>query len=87
MSDTSYVKVGPKGRIVVPLAARQAFDIAEGDELAVVIEERGVRLVPRELLLAGLRGCLQRPDCVTGGVDEFIEERRAAAAADMAEPA
>ncbi len=79
MSDTVVVKVGPKGRIVIPAALRQRYGFAEGDELVIVAEPHGVRLIDRGCLIDELDGLLH------GGidlVDDLITERRADADAD-----
>ncbi len=79
MSDTSVVKVGPKGRIVIPVALRHRYGLAEGDELVLVAESHGIRLIDRGHLIDELDGLL------AGGidlVDELITERRADAGAD-----
>ena len=40
------VKVGPKGQITIPSAARKMFDIKEGDTLMVMGEkEKGIALI------------------------------------------
>ena len=40
------VKVGPKGQITIPAAARKMFDIKEGDTLMVMGDkERGIALI------------------------------------------
>lgn len=40
------VKVGPKGQITIPAAAREMFDIKTGDTLMVMGDkERGIALV------------------------------------------
>lgn len=40
------VKVGPKGQITIPLAARKMFDIKEGDTLMVMGDKnKGIALV------------------------------------------
>ena len=79
MSDTVVVKVGPKGRIVIPAAVRQRYGFAEGDELVMVAEPHGVRLIDRDHLIDELDGLLRGgPDLV----DELITERRADADAD-----
>jgi AbrB family looped-hinge helix DNA binding protein len=79
MSDTVVVKVGPKGRIVIPVALRQRFGLVEGDELVIIAEPHGMRLIDRGHLIDELDGLL------AGGtdlVDELITERRADAGAD-----
>jgi AbrB family looped-hinge helix DNA binding protein len=83
MGDTRSVKVGPKGRVVIPQAARQQLGIEEGDELAVIVERDGVLLMPRERLLDSLRGMLA--DVPYSLADELIAERHAEAARDAAE--
>jgi AbrB family looped-hinge helix DNA binding protein len=79
VSDTVVVKVGPKGRIVIPAAVRQRYGFAEGDELVMVAEPHGVRLIDRGHLLDELDGLLREG---TDLVDELIAERRADADAD-----
>ena len=40
------VKVGPKGQITIPAAARKMFDIKEGDTLMVMGDkDRGIALI------------------------------------------
>lgn len=40
------VKVGPKGQITIPSAARKMFDIKEGDTLMVMGDkEKGIALI------------------------------------------
>ena len=44
------VKVGPKGQITIPLAARKMFDIKEGDTLMVMGDiEKGIALIKDEM--------------------------------------
>jgi AbrB family looped-hinge helix DNA binding protein len=72
VSDTT-VRVGPKGRIVIPIELRERYGIEEGDELTVVPEPGGLRLVDSRTLVEELRGSL------AGGpslAEELIEERR-----------
>lgn len=43
------VKVGPKGQITIPAAARKMFDIKEGDTLMVMGDKtRGLALVKED---------------------------------------
>ena len=78
MSDTRTVRVGPKGRVVIPVAAREALGIEEGDELSVIVEDDAVRIVPTRRLVAGLRGALK--DSEINVLDELLQDRRRAAA-------
>ena len=46
----STVKVGEKGQIVIPKAAREMFDIKPGDTLLLLADtKRGIAIVRREL--------------------------------------
>lgn len=80
MDVTSVVKVGPKGRVVIPGAVRELLDIAEGDELVVVVDHDTVRLLPKSGVVASLRGALAGGDVDV--VSELLADRRAAAAAE-----
>lgn len=75
MSDTASVRVGPKGRIVLPIEARRALGIQEGDELVVVLEDDGMHLMTREAAIRSLRGMLGKGEGSL--VDELLAERRA----------
>jgi AbrB family looped-hinge helix DNA binding protein len=75
--------VGPKGRVVIPAWARDELDISEGDELVVIVEGRGVRLMSREALLDSLHGVLA--DVPYSLADELIAERREEAPRDAVE--
>ena len=43
------VKVGDKGQIVIPKAARQVYGIKPGDALIMLGDERGIALLKTEL--------------------------------------
>lgn len=80
MSDTNVVEVGPKGRVVIPVAVRRRLGIEQGTQLTVLIDGDAVVLVPRETIEGRLHA-------IFAGVpmsmaDELIEERRAEAEAD-----
>lgn len=65
---------------MIPIDVREHLSIDEGDELAVVVEAKAVRLVPRKQLVEGLRGSL-----ASAGVDvveELLADRRSSARAD-----
>jgi AbrB family looped-hinge helix DNA binding protein len=83
VSDTVVVRVGPKGRIVIPASLRQRFGLVEGDELVIVAESHGMRLIDRRQLIDELDGLLRDAQQRDGidVVDELITERRADAAA------
>ena len=51
------VKVGPKGRITIPVEARKMFDIKEGDTIMVMGDkERGLALLKTDLFYALMEG-------------------------------
>lgn len=79
MSDTAVVKVGPKGRIVIPMALRHRFGLAEGDELVIAAEPHEMRLIDRGHLIDQLDGLLRGEVDL---IDELITERRGDAGAD-----
>jgi AbrB family looped-hinge helix DNA binding protein len=81
MRDTTVVRVGPKGRIVIPATVREQCGIREGDELVLVVERSGIRLVDRGALVASLRGSVRSVDG-SSVVDQLLAERRAEAIAE-----
>lgn len=85
MGDTGTVKVGPKGRVVLPVEVRRRFGIEEGTELCVVVGEHGVELYTRDELVAKIQS--RFADVKGNLVDELIAERRAEAERDRAEMA
>jgi AbrB family looped-hinge helix DNA binding protein len=83
MGDTSPIRVGPKGRIVLPADVRRALGINEGDELMVILGANEVTLMTREALFDRIH---QRFAHVEGSMaDELIAERRAEATRERAE--
>ncbi|MBA3627023.1 MAG: AbrB/MazE/SpoVT family DNA-binding domain-containing protein [Chloroflexi bacterium] len=80
MSDTSFVSVGPKGRVVIPVAIRRALDLREGSELVATVDDGAVVLVPRSAVKARLRSLFA--EVPTSMRDELLVDRRAAAAGE-----
>jgi len=80
MSGTFKVKMGDRGRLVVPadLRARAGWD--EGTPLVLVDSPRGVVFLTREQLKAMVRSDLSGLDLV----GELLAERRQRAAAEDA---
>ena len=48
------VKVGDKGQIVIPRAARKLYDIKPGDALLVLGDQRGMALLKTEIFQAAI---------------------------------
>jgi AbrB family looped-hinge helix DNA binding protein len=78
--ETLSVKVEKSGRILIPAAIRRQFDLKEGTEMILRVDEDGIRLGTREQALARIRKELRRyiPEgsCLS---EELIQERRAEA--------
>jgi AbrB family looped-hinge helix DNA binding protein len=82
MSDTYFVTVGNKGRIVLPADLRQERGWSEGTILLLLETEGGVELLTRDELEKRVLGSAAG---ITGVVDELLAERRAEAARENAE--
>jgi AbrB family looped-hinge helix DNA binding protein len=79
MSTTHLIRVGDKGRTVVPLDVRERFGWAEGTALIAVEgadAKDGLLLLSRDAALELIRTQLEGQDLV----GELMAERRAAAA-------
>jgi len=54
------VKVGKRGQIVIPKAAREVFDIKPGDTLLLLGDEaQGIAIVKNELFMEFAKGILK----------------------------
>ena len=72
------VRVGPKGRVVLPIEARRTLGIDEGDELVAVVHDDGVTLLTRAAAVARLRRLFAASD--RSPVDVLLADRREQAA-------
>lgn len=68
------VRVGPKGRVVIPAEARQALGIDEGTVLVARIEGDQLVLTSREAVKRRLRAMFT--DVPGSMADDLIAERR-----------
>jgi AbrB family looped-hinge helix DNA binding protein len=78
--ETISVKVEKSGRILIPAAIRRRFDLKEGTEVILRVDEDGIQVRTREQALARIRKRLRR--YVPEGrllSEELIQERRAEA--------
>lgn len=79
---TTRVRLGDKGRLVLPAAYREALGVKPGDEVILRLEEDGtVRITTIDQVLAEIQAMVR--EHVPEGhslVDELIAERRADAA-------
>ena len=76
MSGTTSIRVGERGRVVLPAELRKRRHWSEGTVLVAVETDRGVVLTGRDELESLVREQLAGSDLVTN----LIEERRRAAA-------
>ena len=53
-------KVGPKGQIVIPKAARDKFALKTGERLIVLSDENGIALLPAEAFERQLQELMDR---------------------------
>ena len=83
MSDTNFVEVGPKGRVVIPAQVRR-LGIEQGTRLIVLVDDDAVVLVPRAAIERRLHAIFK--GVPVSMADELLEERRAEAAAEADAP-
>ena len=82
VGGTNTVRVGQKGRIVLPAAARKVLDAEEDSELILIVRDREVVLMSKDEAERQLQEMFAGAPNL---VDELIAERHAEAAADLAE--
>lgn len=76
-------KVGEGGRIVIPVEYRKALGVEPGDEVILVLEGEGVRILTRRQAVKRAQMLVRR--YVPEGrslSEELLQERRAEAARD-----
>ena len=74
-------KIGRGGRIVIPAQYRRAMGVAPGDEVILVLEAEGIRIVTRQQAVRRSQAVVRR--YVQEGrslSEELLRERRAEAA-------
>ena len=77
---SQIVQMGPKGRVVVPAAYREALGLQPGDDLLVALEGQELRLISRKEALRRIReevSAAAPPERVLS--EELLAERRAEA--------
>lgn len=84
MSDTNFVEVGPKGRVLIPAQVRRRLGIEQGTHLAVLVDDEAVVLVPRAAIERRLQAIFK--GVPVSMADELLGERRAEAAAEADAP-
>ncbi len=74
-------RIGRGGRIVIPAQYRRAMGVAPGDEVILVLEAEGIRIVTRQQAMKQAQAMVRR--YVPQGrslSEELIQERRREAA-------
>jgi AbrB family looped-hinge helix DNA binding protein len=75
-SDTYRIRVGDRGRLVLPAELRRRAGLKEGDELLAAYEGRVLRLALRRDLIRSGRGMFKRQAGGRDLVGELLDERR-----------
>jgi AbrB family looped-hinge helix DNA binding protein len=70
------VRIGPKGRVVVPAELRRQLHLEEGTELVARVSHRRLVLEPRSSALHRLTSFFEDVPQETSLVDELLAERR-----------
>jgi AbrB family looped-hinge helix DNA binding protein len=74
--ESHIVRVGPKGRVVVPVEIRRELGLEEGTELVARVSRARLVLEPRRGALRRLRSFFDGVPAETSLVDELVAERR-----------
>ena len=74
------IRLGDRGRLVLPAELRRAAGFQDGDELTVSLEADGMRIVGRRELARSGRGSLAHLKGDRDLIGELLNERRAEAA-------
>jgi AbrB family looped-hinge helix DNA binding protein len=70
------IRLGDRGRLVLPAAVRRALGISAGDELVARLDGDGVRIISRRRLARQARGLLRATGEPRDLVAELLAERR-----------
>lgn len=74
--SSHVVRIGPKGRVVVPVELRRQLGLEEGAELVARVSADRLVLEPRSSALRRLRSFFDAVSAQTSLVDELVAERR-----------
>lgn len=84
MSGSYSVRMGDRGRLVVPAELRQRAGLDEGRSLVLLEADHGIVLLTREQMLVRVRRDLRDGLADRDPVAELLAERRMAAEAEDA---
>ena len=79
------VRLGPQGRLVVPVELRRELGLEDGSELAIRSDGRRLILEPRSEVLRRVRGRFAVVPSDVSLSDELLADRRAESAREDAE--
>ena len=79
------IRLGPQGRLVVPVELRRELGLEDGSELAIRSDGRRLILEPRDEVLRRVRGRFAVVPDEVGLTDELLADRRAESAREDAE--
>jgi AbrB family looped-hinge helix DNA binding protein len=83
---TETVVLGESGRIVLPVAIRNAFGLKTGDRLTVAVNGNRIEILSMDMALNEIRASIiEQRGSLEGLLDEFLEERREEARREQAE--
>ena len=77
------LRMGDRGRIVIPQQIREAQGLNPGDKLVIFEDEKGMTLMTRDQLEQKVWAGIKDPEVSL--VDELIADRRAEAQRDLEE--
>jgi AbrB family looped-hinge helix DNA binding protein len=80
-------KIGEGGRIVIPASYRKSLGVAVGDDLVLVLDEEGVRIITATQAVKRAQQLVRR--YIRGGErlsDELLQERRREAERESRRP-
>ncbi len=73
---STWAKVGPGGRVVIPAAMRRALDLDEGTDVQIRMEGDAVQVVPRDVVVREVQDTVgSYLDSDKASVDSFLAER------------
>ncbi len=70
------IRLGDRGRLVLPADLRRRLDVSTGDELVATLEGDGVRIVSRRQLARQARGAMRSRALGRDLVSELLAERK-----------
>ena len=86
-SQTIDINVGSNGRMVLPAAVRKAMGLQGDTQVILTVEDDQVRLSPIGHGVSRAQALYREHAKHARSTDDFLEDRKAEAAADLGEPA